>query len=936
MISSSAYARDDGNKLTSRRQPSLPRHADVGVGAFRRDGASIKQMNKVAAASFLNQSTRSIFSYSTYDPSVSLGKTPAPVPIPRKINLGGIFVSPLGNNDSCSCSCSCTSLQSSPIALSNEFANVTRRLKFKFCLGPPSPSSPTAGAVVEGAGDDGNFEGNQTHTCIATKADTQRPLTPPPPPPRRAASTGSIKQRSELMNASSTDQVHTLQRSRSSDDSYDHAKANATEEEHGRIMPRMKLLEQIHQQYSTSSFGSILSSSSENEHCAGATNAKDLYVVEGADSGAGDDDGFKGNQTHTCIRTAADMQRPLPPPPPLPRRAASTGSIKHRSDLMNSSSTLNDTEHTLQRSRSSDDSYGHAKANATVEENVRIMPRMKLEQIHQQCSSSSFGSILSFASSSENEHYADTAEDFYARRMQRLMKEQSDRSIGAVVEDDGSVSSSSSDGSSDSLTSVPENENDDQRTDFNESTLTLSSITLSVYPPTMSFDGVSAYIQRPVKVSKFEDKAPPFVSSVPKNCDKHGRCKLHPEYKLYEKKLLGLGGYVLIGSCPICAVSPPSDPKLRDKNQATPGHSNCIPTSTKSQAAAFEQQHRLRHSGEKQRRSIGSNLRASRVKSFASALKHIVRAESSTHMHDAAKSRSEVHVMKNVLGLDKDVRALEKGDSGSSNRRTAKTVKFASLDDTTSQKNMKNRQTSGYLPRGSKKEADAKIGAKSSFSSRSGNSTTPNHHGTVLSDPSEGSRNRRVHRLLYTTPLGECGWYTGEVDKEGKPHGQGRMRFKIGHTYEGEWRHGYSDLHRENLKRMKSGFGSNKAAWKQSENAPSVRRASAPALFNTSGAVQSMQTPMYQHAPHLGHLPAQPELTLQRNQHAPHLGHLPAQAEQVQQQNQHAPHLGHLPVQTEQAQQQAAWMNMSPEERRRSMNEWYAIWLSDSGYGPKA
>eukprot|EP00574_Skeletonema_japonicum_P008573 CAMPEP_0201724288 /NCGR_PEP_ID=MMETSP0593-20130828/8085_1 /ASSEMBLY_ACC=CAM_ASM_000672 /TAXON_ID=267983 /ORGANISM="Skeletonema japonicum, Strain CCMP2506" /LENGTH=633 /DNA_ID=CAMNT_0048215527 /DNA_START=11 /DNA_END=1912 /DNA_ORIENTATION=+ len=614
----------------------------------------------------------------------------------------------------------------------------------------------------------------------------------------------------------------------------------------------------------------------------------------------------EGSQTHTCI-TTADIQRPLPPPPPLPRRAASTGSIKQpqRSELMNPSS--NDTMHTLQRSRSSDDSYDHAKANATEEENVRMMPRMKLEQIRQQYSTSSFGSIIT--SSSENEHYAGAteAEDDYVSRMPRtrMMKQQSDRSITAVVEGEceRSISSSSSECSSHSLTSTLENKKDGQKTDFNESTLTLSSITLSVYPPTMTFDGVSSYIQRPVKVSKFEDKPPPFVSSAPQNCDKHGRCKLHPQYKLYEKKLLGLGGYELIGSCPVCALVPPHDPKLRDKNQAISKDSNCISTATKCEAEAVEQQHRLRYSGEKQRRSIGK--RTSRVKSLASALKHIVRAESSTHMHDAATS-SEEHVMNKVVGLDKDVR--DKVQSGISKRKATKTVKFASLDDTTNQKNKKKnpfvRQTSASLPRGSTKEADDEIGTRSSFSSRSGNSSAPNHHSTV-SAPSEGSRGRRVHRLLYTTPLGESGWYTGEVDMEGKPHGQGRMRFKIGHTYEGDWRHGYSDLHRENLKRMKSGFGSNKAAWKQSENAPSVRkeaassRASAPVQGNKPGGVQSMQMPVYQ------------------------------------QPNQRPPHLGHLPAQTEQHQQQAAWLNMSPEERRRSMTDWYAIWLSDSGYGPK-
>lgn len=279
--------------------------------------------------------------------------------------------------------------------------------------------------------------------------------------------------------------------------------------------------------------------------------------------------------------------------------------------------------------------------------------------------------------------------------------------------------------------------------------------------------------------------------------------------------------------------------------------------------------------------------------------------------------------MDKVAGLEKDIRVLGKGERGSSNDKTPKMVTFALSDEASSQQKKKNprstsfvRQTGGSLPQRSKKEAEARARTttrKASFSrsgsGTSGNSTTLNHQ-TMGSIPSEGSRDRRVHRLLYTTPLGESGWYSGEVDLEGKPHGYGRMRFKRGHTYEGEWSHGYSEVHRENLTRMKSGFGSNKAPWKQSELVPSVRaasssRASAPVgRVNTPDAAQLMPSPdtRYQYPP------------------PPHQGYLPAQMQQQQAQMQ---------------QQQTAWMNMSPQERQRSMTEWYAIWLSDSGYRPK-
>ncbi len=96
-----------------------------------------------------------------------------------------------------------------------------------------------------------------------------------------------------------------------------------------------------------------------------------------------------------------------------------------------------------------------------------------------------------------------------------------------------------------------------------------------------------------------------------------------------------------------------------------------------------------------------------------------------------------------------------------------------------------------------------------------GNSAAPNQ--SIIDKIPEGlqSQDTSVSRMLYTTPMGETGWYTGEVDFERNPHGQGRMRYKTGHSYEGQWIHGYGEVHLENLSRMRSGFGMNKAAWNQ-------------------------------------------------------------------------------------------------------------------------
>ena len=178
-----------------------------------------------------------------------------------------------------------------------------------------------------------------------------------------------------------------------------------------------------------------------------------------------------------------------------------------------------------------------------------------------------------------------------------------------------------------------------------------------------------------------------------------------------------------------------------------------------------------------------------------------------------------------------------------------------------------------------------KVDARKTSSSRGGNSTPSNEH-IIESIPPEGVQGRKVSKLPYTTPIGEAGWYTGEVDSEGIPHGYGRMRFRTGHSYEGEWNHGYSETHMDNLNRIKSGFGSNKAAWNQSGSAPSVRKAAASSKV---GGVKSPDSAYYQ-------------------QQSSHQGYSPAQIQQAQ-------------LQQVQMQQ---WASMSPQERQIAMTQWYA------------
>ena len=56
---------------------------------------------------------------------------------------------------------------------------------------------------------------------------------------------------------------------------------------------------------------------------------------------------------------------------------------------------------------------------------------------------------------------------------------------------------------------------------------------------------------------------------------------------------------------------------------------------------------------------------------------------------------------------------------------------------------------------------------------------------------STGSCSSVVTNMVYTTPCGKSGWYSGEVDEYGIPNGDGKIRFKNGQQYCCEWTRGY-------------------------------------------------------------------------------------------------------------------------------------------------
>eukprot|EP00984_Skeletonema_dohrnii_P017556 scaffold8029_cov83-Skeletonema_dohrnii-CCMP3373.AAC.1 len=106
---------DERNKLRLRRQPSLsqPQSDRIVRREDEDEGSSIDQKS---AAALFNQSTHTIYSYTTYDPSET-------IPIPSSVSVLDVNhsrVSPLGND--------------SPMAAF--FANLNRRLRSGFSFTP--------------------------------------------------------------------------------------------------------------------------------------------------------------------------------------------------------------------------------------------------------------------------------------------------------------------------------------------------------------------------------------------------------------------------------------------------------------------------------------------------------------------------------------------------------------------------------------------------------------------------------------------------------------------------------------------------------------------------------------------------------------------------------------------------------------------------------
>jgi len=118
----------------------------------------------------------------------------------------------------------------------------------------------------------------------------------------------------------------------------------------------------------------------------------------------------------------------------------------------------------------------------------------------------------------------------------------------------------------------------------------------------------------------------------------------------------------------------------------------------------------------------------------------------------------------------------------------------------------------------------------------------------------------RVSRMPYTTSWGESGWYTGEVNSDGRPQGRGRLRTKTGNVIGGMWSNGYSDDN--NLERrkgkMQSGFDTKRDGnVGLEESRPSVSDGVSSRSYRRTGSGGNARSIATSPAPMMGMFPNQ-------------------------------------------------------------------------------
>ena len=95
---------------------------------------------------------------------------------------------------------------------------------------------------------------------------------------------------------------------------------------------------------------------------------------------------------------------------------------------------------------------------------------------------------------------------------------------------------------------------------------------------------------------------------------------------------------------------------------------------------------------------------------------------------------------------------------------------------------------------------------------RSASGRVNNSSSGLLNPGNVVTRNRRVDQMPFTDEYGDSGLYTGEVNEDCRPNGQGKMKYENGVFFDGKWNNGTKEGNIAQRERMLSGFSSWKGA----------------------------------------------------------------------------------------------------------------------------
>ncbi|KAL9183698.1 hypothetical protein ACHAXT_004554 [Thalassiosira profunda] len=289
--------------------------------------------------------------------------------------------------------------------------------------------------------------------------------------------------------------------------------------------------------------------------------------------------------------------------------------------------------------------------------------------------------------------------------------------------------------------------------------------------------------------TRSKNRVPKCVNGAP--FDKHGRCFDHPQVKLASKRLLG-GWKIHMELCPLCERDGEyggSDYGSQCGGSVASGMSQLSFDSRKSGTSA-----RSGRSMRSANASVASRQSRGSVRSFAS---------------------------KSSRGSDRSTSSWSSG--GSSGRRVHRTnskdESFLPLDEEGYCLRHPDVQLAQMSRRGGLKiimdfcpecaeESLARGGSGGSreIVAKRNNSTESvcsSHHSRRSSFRSDGSSSTYIERMPYVDGEGHPGHYTGHVDEEGQPDGEGKLRYINGDKYDGIW-HGGTKLHGKTTKQTRS------------------------------------------------------------------------------------------------------------------------------------